>query len=224
MKKECTLDGDRGISVRSIRSEDLPRRFNQANHDASIDREKQRQEMAKEAARNILQLTGEDLSREGLLNTPSRFAKAYEYLFKGYSESVESAVGEGIFASEGQGLVSVESVEFYSMCEHHLLPFWGHATVAYFPNEKILGLSKIPRLVDLFARRIQVQERITEQVCAAIDELIQPRAVLVKMEAQHLCMMMRGVEKQTSITKTQVLRNFDKLEDFEKQQFIKLLN
>ncbi|MFW7379108.1 MAG: GTP cyclohydrolase I FolE [Oligoflexus sp.] len=224
MKEELTSEDKAGLQRRPLRSDELRRRLNVSSLDAGIDSEVQRYEMATEAARRILKLTDEDLSREGLLSTPSRFAKAYDFLFKGYHESVSSVVGEGVFPSEGQGLVSVENVEFYSMCEHHLLPFWGQATVAYFPGEKILGLSKIPRLVDLFARRVQVQERITEQVCAAIDELIQPRAILVKLEAQHLCMMMRGVEKQTSRTKTQVMRHFANLEDYEKQQFVKLMN
>jgi GTP cyclohydrolase I len=128
-----------------------------------------------------------------------------------------------VFPSEGQGLVAVEDVEFYSMCEHHLLPFWGKATVAYFPGEKILGLSKIPRLVDVFARRVQVQERITQQLLDAMQSLIVPRAVMVKVQAQHLCMMMRGVEKQQSTTTTQSIYGFDNLHDYEKQQLLRLM-
>ena len=120
--------------------------------------------LAREAARNIIALTNENPEREGLLRTPDRFAKAYDYLLSGYSKSAEQVVGEGIFAAENQNLVLLEGIEFYSMCEHHLLPFWGKATVAYFPKNKILGLSKIPRLIDLFARRLQVQERLTERL------------------------------------------------------------
>jgi len=183
----------------------------------------QTQQKALDAGRKILELTGEDLTREGLRDTPQRFAKAYKDIFSGYHLSPEEAVGKGIFASEGQGLVSVEDVEFFSMCEHHLLPFWGKATVAYFPGDKILGLSKIPRLVDLFARRVQVQERITQQLQDAIVRLINPRAVMVHIQAQHLCMMMRGVEKQQSATTTQSVHGFDQLQDFEKQQLMRLM-
>lgn len=183
----------------------------------------QNQQLALDAGRKILQLTGEDFDREGLKDTPARFAKAYQALFSGYSLSSSEAIGKGVFASEGQGLVAVEDVEFYSMCEHHLLPFWGKATVAYFPDEKILGLSKIPRLLDVYARRVQVQERITQQVMEAVQSLISPRAVLVRVQAQHLCMMMRGVEKQKSMTTTQAVHGFDNLKDFEKQQFLNLM-
>lgn len=224
MKEELTPDGeDEAIALRSLRSRDQRRLYDQNGLPDDVDPSLMRQDMAMEAARRILQLTGEDLNREGLLSTPTRFAKAYEFLFKGYSETPQTVVGEGIFASEGRGLVAVEKVEFYSMCEHHLLPFWGHATVAYFPDKKIVGLSKIPRLVDLFARRVQVQERITEQVASALEQLIQPRALMVRLEAQHLCMMMRGVEKQTSSTQTQVIRNYASLEDYEKELFKKLM-
>lgn len=180
--------------------------------------------IAQEAARGILQLTGEDLNRAGLLDTPKRFAKAFDHLLNGYRISPEKAVGQGIFPSEGQGLVSVEDVEFYSMCEHHLLPFWGKATVAYFPQEKILGLSKIPRLLESFARRVQVQERITQQLADAIDDMIQPKAVLVILEAQHLCMMMRGVEKQASTTRTHVIKNYSALDESQKLLLGRLLS
>lgn len=183
----------------------------------------QKQQSAVEAGRRILDLTGENTEREGLRDTPQRFAKAYQALLDGYNLSPEEAVGKGVFPSEGQGLVAVEDVEFYSMCEHHLLPFWGKATVAYFPGDKILGLSKIPRLVDVFARRVQVQERITQQVLDAVQSLISPRAVMVKVQAQHLCMMMRGVEKQQSLTTTQSIYGFDNLQDYEKQQLLRLM-
>jgi GTP cyclohydrolase I len=183
----------------------------------------QKQQSAVEAGRRILDLTGENTERDGLRDTPQRFAKAYQALLDGYNLSPEEAVGKGVFPSEGQGLVAVEDVEFYSMCEHHLLPFWGKATVAYFPGYKILGLSKIPRLVDVFARRVQVQERITQQVLDAVQTLISPRAVMVKVQAQHLCMMMRGVEKQQSQTTTQSIYGFDNLQDYEKQQLLRLM-
>lgn len=182
-----------------------------------------KQQKALDAARNILELTGEDLQREGLRDTPARFAKAYQSLLGGYVLSPQDAVGKGLFPAEGSGLIAVEDVEFYSMCEHHLLPFWGQATVAYFPSHRILGLSKIPRLIDSFARRVQVQERITQQLLDAMRELLQPRAILVRLEAQHLCMMMRGVEKQRSQTATQAVYGFENLEEFERQQLIRLM-
>ncbi len=179
--------------------------------------------LAADAAHKILGLTKEDLGREGLKDTPQRFAKAYQSLLGGYSLSPREAVGRGVFASEGPGLIAVQDVEFYSMCEHHLLPFWGQATVAYFPQSKILGLSKVPRLIDIFARRVQVQERITHQILEAIKELLEPRAILVRLEAQHLCMMMRGVEKQHSQTATQAVFGFENLAEHEKQQLIRLM-
>lgn len=178
---------------------------------------------ARTAASLIIGMTKEDSSREGLLKTPQRFSSAYKHLLSGYDTDAKGSVGEGIFDAEGAGLVSVDEVEFYSMCEHHLLPFWGTANVAYFPHKKILGLSKIPRLLDTFARRIQVQERITEQLVTAMVELLEPRAVLVQVKAQHLCMMMRGVEKQSSATFTEKVYGFSQLQDFEQQQFLKLM-
>jgi GTP cyclohydrolase I len=170
------------------------------------------------AAEMILNAAGEDPGREGLVRTPARFDRAILELTRGYQMTLTHAVGEGIFSSEGRGLVSVRDIEFYSLCEHHLLPFWGKATVAYYPGEKIVGLSKIPRIVDLFARRFQVQERITRQIAEALRESIQPRAVLVRVQAQHLCMMMRGVEKQGSDTVTEFQIGLENLSTFEKER------
>jgi len=170
------------------------------------------------AAGWILKATSEDVQREGLLRTPQRFAKAMEHLSSGYSLTAKKAVGEGVFPAEGSGLVTVRNIEFYSLCEHHMLPFWGTASVAYIPSEKILGLSKIPRILDVFARRFQVQERITRQVAEAIQELIAPRAVAVRIKANHLCMMMRGVEKQQSETVTEFTLGLDKLEEMERSR------
>lgn len=164
-------------------------------------------EQATAAAKLMLTAANEDPAREGLKRTPHRFAKAFEHLCSGYHKTAADVVGEGVFAAEGSGLVSVCDVEFYSLCEHHMLPFWGKASVAYYPGEKILGLSKIPRIVDLHARRLQVQERVTEAIAADIAALIKPRAIVVQIEAQHLCMMMRGVEKQGSYTTTEASRN-----------------
>ena len=149
---------------------------------------------------------GEDPHRAGLAETPERFAAALRFLTGGYEAEPEDVVGRGIFEAEGEGLVLVRDVEFHSLCEHHLLPFFGRVHVAYLPGDRIIGLSKIPRIVDLYARRLQVQERITEQVADALMKLIEPKGVVVLAEARHLCMAMRGVEKQHSTTATRALR------------------
>jgi GTP cyclohydrolase I len=149
---------------------------------------------------------GEDPRRESLRDTPERYAKAMRFLTSGYESEPEDVVGSGIFSAEGEGVVLVRDVEFHSLCEHHLLPFFGRVHVAYLPGDKIIGLSKIPRLVDLYSRRLQVQERITEQVAEALMKLLKPKGVLVLAEARHLCMAMRGVEKQHSATATRALR------------------
>ena len=157
-------------------------------------------------AHAMLAHLGEDPQRPGLVETPKRFARAMRFLTGGYEAEPEDVVGGGIFEAEGEGVVLVRDVEFHSLCEHHLLPFFGRVHVAYLPGKRIIGLSKIPRLVDLFARRLQVQERITEQVADAVAKLLEPKGVMVIAEARHLCMAMRGVEKQHSATATRALR------------------
>jgi GTP cyclohydrolase I len=157
-------------------------------------------------AETLIANLGEDPRREGLRNTPARYAKAMRFLTSGYEAEPRDVVGNGIFPAEGEGVVLVRDVEFHSLCEHHLLPFFGRVHVAYLPGSRIIGLSKIPRLVDLYARRLQVQERITEQVADALVRLLEPRGVVVLAEARHLCMAMRGVEKQHSATATRALR------------------
>lgn len=159
-----------------------------------------------EHARAMIAHLGEDPQRAGLAETPKRFAKAMRFLTGGYESEPQEVVGDGIFEAEGDGAVLVRNVEFYSLCEHHLLPFFGRVHVAYLPGDRIIGLSKIPRIVDLYARRLQVQERITEQVADALVNLLEPKGVLVIAEARHLCMAMRGVEKQHSATATRALR------------------
>ncbi len=173
---------------------------------------------AEKAAELILTSVGEDLKREGLMRTPQRFAKAMREICSGYQTTLVDAVGAGAFAAEGKGLVSVKNVEFYSMCEHHMLPFFGKVTVAYYPNEKILGLSKIPRIVEMYARRFQVQERLTRQIGEAVREVIAPRAVIVKMTGSHMCMMMRGVEKQASETTTEFSVGLENLSETESKR------
>ena len=155
-----------------------------------------------ELVRRQLELLGEDPAREGMVKTPLRVSRAMAWLTRGYDMSVAQVVGDAVFDEAHESMVMVRDIELYSMCEHHMLPFFGKAHVAYIPNGKIVGLSKLPRIVDVFARRLQVQERLTEQVAAAIEEILHPVGVGVVIEAYHLCMMMRGVEKQNSKTIT----------------------
>jgi GTP cyclohydrolase IA len=153
-----------------------------------------------------LELLGEDPSREGLIRTPSRVARSLKWMTQGYASSAEEVVGEGIFKEDHDNMIMVRDIELYSMCEHHMLPFFGKAHVAYIPNGKIVGLSKIPRIVDVYARRLQVQERLTEQIAEGLCRVLKPAGVGVVIEAYHLCMMMRGVQKQNSRTITSALR------------------
>jgi GTP cyclohydrolase I len=155
-----------------------------------------------ELTREMLVRLGEDPNREGLVRTPERFAKALQYLTKGYNEDPKTILNDALFTVNYDEMVIVKDVEMFSLCEHHVLPFYGKVHVAYVPNGKVIGLSKIPRLIDVFARRLQVQERLTTQIAETIMEAIQPQGVGVVIEARHLCMMMRGVEKQHSAALT----------------------
>lgn len=150
----------------------------------------------------ILELLGEDISREGLLKTPERVAKSLMFLTKGYNQNPAGILSSAVFIEDYQQMVIVKDIDFFSMCEHHVLPFFGKAHVAYIPNKAVIGLSKIPRIVDVFARRLQIQERMTTQIKNCIQQTLNPLGVMVVIEAQHLCMQMRGVEKQNSITTT----------------------
>jgi GTP cyclohydrolase I len=156
--------------------------------------------------RRQLELLGEDPTRDGLLKTPERVAKALAWLTRGYDADVHEVIGDAVFEEDHKNMVMVRDIELYSMCEHHMLPFFGRAHIAYIPNGKIVGLSKLPRIVEMFSRRLQVQERLTEQIAQAIEDVLHPRGVGVVIEAMHLCMMMRGVEKQNSKTITSALR------------------
>jgi GTP cyclohydrolase I len=172
--------------------------------------------------REILIRIGEDPNRDGLIKTPERMEKAMAFLTRGYKMDITAVLHDALFDVEYDEMVIVKDVEFFSMCEHHLLPFFGKAHVAYVPNGKVIGLSKIPRLVDVFARRLQVQERLTKQIGEAITEAINPQGVAVILEAQHLCMMMRGVEKQNSRTITSALRGVFRDDARTRDEFLSL--
>jgi len=172
--------------------------------------------------RREIELIGEDPDREGLVRTPARVAKSLRFLTKGYDTSAEEVVGKGVFKEEHDNMIMVRDIELYSLCEHHLLPFFGKAHVAYIPNGKIVGLSKIPRIVDVYARRLQVQERLTEEIADGLCRVVNPSGVGVVIEAYHLCMMMRGVEKQNSKTITSALRGAFREDPKTRDEFLRL--
>jgi GTP cyclohydrolase I len=172
--------------------------------------------------RRMLTALGEDTERGGLLKTPERVEKSLRWLTRGYDLSVRDVIGDAVFDEDHHNMVIVKDIEMYSMCEHHMLPFFGKVHIAYIPDGKIVGLSKLPRVVEVFARRLQVQERLTEQIAVAVQEVLQPRGVGVVIEAAHLCMMMRGVEKQNSKTITSAMKG-SFLEDLRtREEFLRL--
>lgn len=173
--------------------------------------------------REILETIGEDPDRQGLLKTPERAARAFEFLTQGYRQSVEQIVNNAIFDSDASEIILVQDIELYSMCEHHLLPFIGRCHVAYIPNGKVIGLSKVARIVDVFARRLQIQENLTTQIAETLMRCLEPIGVAVVIEAKHLCMMMRGVEKQNSIMKTSCLLGCFKDDATTRSEFLALL-
>jgi GTP cyclohydrolase I len=171
----------------------------------------------------LLEAIGEDPEREGLLRTPGRAARAFEFLTAGYRQSLDELVNKALFDSEVSEIILVKDIELYSLCEHHLIPFIGKAHVAYIPNGKVVGLSKTARIVDMFARRLQIQENLTMQIADALMKTLQPRGVGVVIEAKHLCMMMRGVEKQNSVMKTSCLLGVFKEDARTRSEFLSLL-
>ena len=172
--------------------------------------------------RRQLEILGEEPTRAGLVRTPHRVARSMAFLTRGYEVTLKDAVGQGVFPDEHDNMIMVRDVELYSLCEHHLLPFFGKAHIAYIPNGRIVGLSKLPRIVDMFARRLQVQERLTSDIADAVCEAIEPRGVGVVIEAYHLCMMMRGVEKQNSMTITSALVGVFREDAKTRDEFLRL--
>ena len=176
-----------------------------------------------DAFREILEAVGEDVDREGLRRTPIRAARALEFLTQGYRQNLNQIVNDAVFESDASEIILVKDIELYSMCEHHLLPFIGRAHVAYIPNGKVLGLSKVARIVDVFARRLQIQENLTTQIAESLMKCLEPSGVAVVVEAKHLCMMMRGVEKQNSVMKTSCLLGTFKEDARTRSEFLSLL-
>jgi GTP cyclohydrolase I len=172
---------------------------------------------------DMIEELGEDPGREGLLRTPERVAGSLRFLLSGYDLDVQKVVNGAIFAESYEEMVVVKDVEVYSLCEHHLLPFYGKAHVAYFPHDRVVGLSKIPRIVDVFARRLQVQERLTTQIADAVQDVLQPYGVAVVIEAVHLCMMMRGIQKQNSAAVTSALTGVFRTDDKCRAEFLSLI-
>ena len=174
--------------------------------------------------RSILEMIGEDPGRGGLLDTPARAAKAMSFLTRGYGETLEQVVNNALFDSETSEMILVQDIELYSMCEHHMLPFIGKCHVAYVPTGKVLGLSKVARIVDMYARRLQIQENLTKQIAEAIQEVTEASGVGVIIEAQHMCMMMRGVEKQNSKMKTSVMLESFRDNQSTRMEFLSLIS
>ena len=171
----------------------------------------------------LLKEIGEDPSREGLLKTPSRVSKAWSFFSGGYNQDLDKIINNAVFNEDATDMVVVRDVEFFSLCEHHLIPFFGRAHVAYLPNGKVVGLSKIPRIIDMFSRRLQVQERLTRQIAETVKEILDPIGVAVIMEGQHMCMQMRGVEKQNSLTTTSSMLGKFRESDRTRSEFLSII-
>ena len=176
-----------------------------------------------ESYKTLIKDIGEDLKRDGLVNTPKRAAAAFKFLNHGYKLSLDKIVNEALFESDAEDMVLVRDIEFYSLCEHHMLPFNGRCHVAYIPNGKVLGLSKIARIVDMFARRLQIQERLTHEIALAVQEVTGCKGCAVVVEAQHMCMIMRGVQKQNSVMKTSAMLGVFRSNATTRSEFLSLL-
>ena len=173
--------------------------------------------------KNLLELLGEDPSREGLINTPKRVAKARDFLTRGSTENLDELINNAIFESESKDMVIVKNIEFYSLCEHHMIPFYGKAHIGYIPDGKIIGLSKLARITDLFSQRLQVQERLTNQIAQCLQEVLNPRGVAVVLEGKHFCMLSRGVQKQNSIATSSSMLGIFREKESTRNEFLKLI-
>ena len=173
--------------------------------------------------KNLLELLGEDPSREGLVNTPKRVAKAWDFLTKGYNENLDDLINNAIFEGESKDMVIVKNIEFYSLCEHHMIPFYGKAHIGYIPDGKIIGLSKLARITDLFSQRLQVQERLTNQIAQCLQEVLKPRGGAVVLEGKHFCMLSRGVQKQNSIATSSSMLGIFREKESTRNEFLKLI-
>jgi len=182
------------------------------------------QDILEKITRNLKKEIGENPDREGLVRTPSRVAKSWEFFSKGYNQNLEDIINNAIFEEDAKDMVIVRDVEFFSLCEHHLLPFFGKAHVGYIPNGKVIGLSKIPRIIDMFSRRLQVQERLTHQVAEVLQDVLNPIGVAVVMEGRHMCMQMRGVEKQNSFASTSAMLGQFRKSSETRSEFLSIIN
>jgi len=174
--------------------------------------------------RSLLEEIGENADREGLIKTPERVAKAWDFFSRGYNQDINKLVNNAVFNEDAKDMVIVRDIEFFSLCEHHLIPFFGKAHVGYIPNGKVIGLSKIPRIIDMYARRLQVQERLTHQIADSIKNVLEPKGVAVVMEGRHMCMQMRGVEKQNSFASTSAMFGKFKNSVETRSEFLSIIN
>ena len=174
--------------------------------------------------KELLIQIGEDPDREGILKTPERVAKAWDYFSKGYTQDLDAIINNAVFTENYDEMVTIKDIDFFSLCEHHLLPFFGKAHVAYIPNGKILGLSKIPRIVEMFSRRLQVQERMTQQIAETINDVLKPKGVSVVIEGEHMCMQMRGVEKQNSYATTSSMKGIFLKDSRTREEFLTIIS
>ena len=181
-------------------------------------------DILEQITRKLLKEIGENPDREGLVRPPSRVAKSWEFFSKGYNQNLEDIINNAIFEEDAKDMVIVRDVEFFSLCEHHLLPFFGKAHVGYIPNGKVIGLSKIPRIIDMFSRRLQVQERLTHQVAEVLQDVLNPIGVAVVMEGRHMCMQMRGVEKQNSFASTSAMLGQFRKSSETRSEFLSIIN
>ena len=183
----------------------------------------EKQKKLEKNTRDLLELIGEDPNREGLINTPKRVAKAWNFLTKGYKEDLDALINNAIFEGESKDMVIVKNIEFYSLCEHHMIPFYGKAHIGYIPDGKIIGLSKLARITDLFSQRLQVQERLTNQIAQCLQEVLNPRGVAVVLEGKHFCMLSRGVQKQNSIATSSSMLGIFREKESTRNEFLKLI-